>query len=229
MFYDIICSNFYREVFLPLLMAAAKIEQKWFDAHNLLLFFMSVKNSKNGSRVRVICIWSTRQTGVWQGTVNTIGFGTLYHIRWDNRKVMCTCINTVPPHPGKTWNTGWCNPKIIPLCMFITKITSFSCIFQVLFCVDRIIDHCPACNLYRVMKAEAHTFLGKYREAMTEIEWVHVLRPVYTGDFSCNFGSNFVAISNHPRKPLAILQRFELPVVYTGDLKSLWNRSKNCR
>ena len=49
------------------------------------------------------------------------------------------------------------------------------------------------------------------------------LRPVYTGDFCCDF----VAISNRPCKLLAIPRRFESPVVYTGDLKSPRNRSKN--
>ena len=56
-----------------------------------------------------------------------------------------------------------------------------------------------------------------------------LLRPVYTGDFCCDFSGDsvccdfkrdFVAISNRPCKLLAIQIAVESPVVYTGDLKS---------
>ena len=62
-------------------------------------------------------------------------------------------------------------------------------------------------------------FLQSYQTESIFIFWrwpvrkVASLTPVYTGDFCCDF----VAIS---RKLLAIPQRFESPVVYTGDLKS---------
>ena len=59
-----------------------------------------------------------------------------------------------------------------------------------------------------------------------------ILRPVYTGDFCCDFSvdfwcdfkRDFAAISNRPCKLLAIQIAAESPVVYTGDLKSPWNR-----
>ena len=54
------------------------------------------------------------------------------------------------------------------------------------------------------------------------------IRPVYTGDFFCDFSGDFCcdfkrdfsAISNRPCKLLAIQIAVESPVVYTGDLKS---------
>lgn len=65
-----------------------------------------------------------------------------------------------------------------------------------------------------------------------------ILRPIYTGDFFCdfrgdfcyNFKCNFRAISNRPWKLLAIQIAMESPEVYTvGNLKSPWNHTWNCR
>ena len=51
-----------------------------------------------------------------------------------------------------------------------------------------------------------------------------MLRPIYTGDFCCDFSGNFccdfVVISNRPCKLLVIPRQFESPVVHMGDLKS---------
>ena len=52
-------------------------------------------------------------------------------------------------------------------------------------------------------------------------------RPVYTGDFCCDFSGDFCCDFKRDFaacKLLAIQIAAESPVVYTGDLKSPWNR-----
>ncbi|XP_073230026.1 dnaJ homolog subfamily C member 7-like [Porites lutea] len=41
---------------------------------------------------------------------------------------------------------------------------------KVVFCMNHILEVCPACNLYKVMRAEAYCLMGKYSDALTDVQ-----------------------------------------------------------
>jgi len=51
--------------------------------------------------------------------------------------------------------------------MFMIKLTddcAFTCP-QAVFCLDRCLDHSPACIRFKVLKAEALSYLGRQQDA----------------------------------------------------------------
>lgn len=41
---------------------------------------------------------------------------------------------------------------------------------KVVFCMNHILEMCPACMLYKVMRAEAYCMMGKYSDALTDVQ-----------------------------------------------------------
>jgi len=41
---------------------------------------------------------------------------------------------------------------------------------KVVFCMNHILEACPACILYKVMRAEAYCLLGKYSDALSDVQ-----------------------------------------------------------